>query len=456
MSLERSLPANLDAERSVIGSCLLERDAVIVLAPIVQPQDFYLEKHAWIWDAILRCYHRRVPPDIATIADELRRQPAGESTQLELVGGLGYLGELSAEVPVAVHGEYYAHIVQRTSLLRQLIEAGGKVAALGYDEREELAQTLDKAEQTVFAVTQRQRGSDFQPMAQIVDHYWNMGSDEDAQSTPTGLLDLDRLLNGGLQAGNLIVLAARPSVGKSALAQGIAYHVAVRQRQPVGFVSLEMNGTEITERLVAQHTGLPAANVRRLKHHGSQEVVDALAILHDAPLYIEQEPGSTVMDVRSKARRLAAQVPLKLLVVDYLQLMVQGDTSNRVDEVSKISRQLKLLAAELQCPVLALSQLNRAVETRINPIPRLSDLRDSGAIEQDADVVLFLHREELTDKETEKRGIAEVHVAKQRNGALGQIPLRFDGPTMRFQNLAGSSVRGDAGEPSMHGNGRYR
>jgi replicative DNA helicase len=162
------------------------------------------------------------------------------------------------------------------------------------------------------------------------------------------------------------------------------------------------------------------------------------------------------MDVRSKARRLAAQVPLKLLVVDYLQLMVQGDTSNRVDEVSKISRQLKLLAAELQCPVLALSQLNRAVETRINPIPKLSDLRDSGAIEQDADVVLFLHREELTDKETEKRGIAEVHVAKQRNGALGQIPLRFDGPTMRFQNLAGSSVRGDAGEPSMHGNGRYR
>jgi replicative DNA helicase len=197
-----------------------------------------------------------------------------------------------------------------------------------------------------------------------------------------------------------------------------------------------MNGHEITDRLIACHSGLPAQQVRAALREGAQEVVDALAVLHDAPLYIEQEPGSTVMDVRSKARRLAAQVPLRLVIVDYLQLMVQGEVYNRVDEVSKISRQLKLLAGELQCPVLALSQLSRAVEQRINPIPKLSDLRDSGAIEQDADVVMFLHREELLDKETDKKGLAEVHVAKQRNGAVGQVVLRFEGPTMRFQNVA--------------------
>jgi replicative DNA helicase len=222
----------------------------------------------------------------------------------------------------------------------------------------------------------------------------------------------------------------------------------------VGFVSLEMNGDEITDRLVAQHTGLLADKVRGLAREGDPSVVEALSVLHDAPLYIEQEPGSTVMDVRSKARRLAAQVPLKLVVVDYLQLMVQGDTYNRVDEVSKISRQLKLLAGELHCPVLALSQLSRAVENRVVQIPRLSDLRDSGAIEQDADIVMFLHREELIDKETDKKGVAEVHIAKQRNGALGVACLRFDGPTMRFQNLSSYTVvEGFDGPSYSNGNG---
>lgn len=433
---ERTIPADINAERSVIGSCLLERDAVIVLAPIVQPRDFYLEKHAWIWEAILNCYNQRIPPDISTVADELRRQPVGESNRLEAVGGLLYLGELSADVPVAVHGEYYARTVQRTSLLRQLITAGGQVAALGYDEREEIEQTLDKAEQTVFSVTQRQRGSDFEPMSQIVEQYWQYADDESDDGLPTGLTDLDTMLNGGMRAGNLIILAARPSVGKSALAQGIAYNVALKHRRPVGLVTLEMNGMEITDRLIAVHTGIPAKDIRNRLKAADDQVVATLSELHQVPLYIEQTPGASVMDVRSKARRLAGQVPLSLLIVDYLQLMVSGDSYNRVEEVSRISRNLKLLAGELQCPVLALSQLNRAVENRINPIPKLSDLRDSGAIEQDADIVMFLHREEMIDKETDKRGIAEVHIAKQRNGSLGQVALRFDGPTMRFQNLA--------------------
>jgi replicative DNA helicase len=447
--MERTVPTNLDAERVTIGACLLERDAIIVLAPIVQPDDFYLEKHAWIWEAILNCAHRRVPPDLSTVADELRRRE-----RLEPVGGIAYLAELSADCPIAVHGNYYAEIVARTATLRRLIGAGGHVSALGYNEQQELDVTLDQAEQEVFKVTQRQRGSDFEPMRQIIDHYANNVIGDEDVATPTGLLDLDKLLNGGLRPGNLVILAARPSVGKSALAQGIAYHVAVKHNQPVGFVSLEMNGDEITDRLVAQHTGLLADKVRGLAREGDPSVVEALSVLHDAPLYIEQEPGSTVMDVRSKARRLAAQVPLRLLVVDYLQLMVQGDTYNRVDEVSKISRQLKLLAGELHCPVLALSQLSRAVENRVVQIPRLSDLRDSGAIEQDADIVMFLHREELIDKETDKKGVAEVHIAKQRNGALGVACLRFDGPTMRFQNLSSYTVvEGFDGPSHSNGNG---
>jgi replicative DNA helicase len=409
---------------------------VIALAPIVQPRDFYLEKHAWIWQAVLRCYHQRVPPDIATVADELRRQSVGDSNQLELVGGLRYLGELSAEVPVAVHGEYYARTVQRTSLLRQLIEAGGKVAALGYDERAEIEQTLDQAEQTVFAVTQRQRSGDFEPLSQVVEQYWHSAEVPTAAATPTGLIDLDRQLNSGMQPGNLVILAARPSVGKSALAQSIAYHVAMRKRLPVGLVTLEMNSMEITDRLIAIHTGMLAREVRQRLHQADAQVIEALATLHDAPLYIEQTPGTSVLDVRSKARRLAAQVPLALLIVDYLQLMVSSDAASRVEEVSQISRSLKLLAGELRCPVLALSQLSRAVEQRTSPIPRLSDLRDSGAIEQDADVVLFLHREELLDKNTDKKGVAEIYIAKQRNGSLGQVNLRFDSATMRFQNLA--------------------
>jgi replicative DNA helicase len=447
---ERPIPTNLDAERATIGACLLERDAILVLAPIVQPDDFYLEKHAWIWEAILSCAHRRVPPDLSTVADELRRHE-----RLEPVGGISYLADLSADCPTAVHGHYYADLVARTATLRRLIGAGGNVAALGYNEQQELDVTLDQAEQAVFAVTQRQRGSDFMPMAQIVDRYINTVTADEELMTPTGLLDLDRLLNGGLRPGNLVILAARPSVGKSALAQGIAYHVAVRQQQPVGFVSLEMTGDEITDRLIAQHTGLPAREVRQHAQAGHSQVIEALSVLHAAPLFIEQHFGATVMDVRSKARRLATQVPLALVVVDYIQLLVPGDTHNRVDEVSTISRQLKLLAGELQCPVLALSQLNRAVENRVSQIPRLSDLRDSGAIEQDADIVMFLHREELSDKETDKKGIADVHIAKQRNGALGVACLRFDGPTMRFQNLSNSTTIAGFDTPHIHGNGTH-
>ena len=429
---ERSVPFDLIAERSVLGSILLERDAILAVSDQIQPADFYLERHGHVYAAMLACLARREPPDLTTVAGELRRQE-----QLELVGGLSFLGELLGESPTAVHVEYYAQAVARAATLRRLIEAGGRITALGYDERGELDTTLDRAEQTLFAVSQRQRGADFVPLNAVVQQYFDAAqADAAEQVVPTGLLDLDRRLNGGLRPGQLALLAARPGLGKSGLAMSIAYHLGVRHRRGVGVVSLEMSRGELLQRLIAIHTGVDTRQVEARTRRGDPAMVDALAAIADAPIAIEDSAMLTVMDVRSKARRLAAVRPLELLIVDYLQLLI-GDTpsNSRVDEVSRISRQLKLLARELGCPVLALSQLSREVEKRTSKVPQLSDLRDSGSLEQDADIVLFIYREEAYVEQSEQCGKAELHVAKQRNGPLGVVGVRFDAPTTRFTNL---------------------
>jgi replicative DNA helicase len=381
------VPYDLTAERAVLGAILLERDAILAVSDTLQPVDFYLEKHALIFQAMLACLARRVPPDLATVASELRRQE-----QLDLVGGLAALGELATEVPTAVHVAYYAETVTRTATLRRLITSGGQITALGYAEHQELAQTLDQAEQTLFAVTQRQRGADFVPLSTVVQAYFErVERDEDEQVVPTGLYDLDAKLNGGLRPGQLALLAARPGLGKSGLAMSIAYHLGVGQHRSVGVVSLEMSRDELLQRLIAMHTGMDTRQVEGRARRGDPRVLDAFGVLAEAPIAIEDSAMLTVMDVRSKARRLATVRPLELLIVDYLQLLI-GETgsANRVDEVSRISRQLKLLARELGCPILALSQLSRAVEQRASKVPQLSDLRDSGSLEQDADVVLFI------------------------------------------------------------------
>jgi replicative DNA helicase len=430
---DRAVPFDLAAERAVLGAILLERDAILAVSDQLQPDDFYLEKHALIYQAQLACLARRVPPDLATVAGELRRQE-----QLDLVGGLAELGEMAAQVPTAVHIAYYGEIVSRTATLRRLIQAGGTIAGLGYDERQELDQTLDQAEQTLFAVSQRQRGADFVPLSTVVQQYFDRSQrDEDERVTPTGLTDLDRRLNGGLRPGQLALLAARPGMGKSGLAMSIAYELGVRRGRSVGVVSLEMSRDELLQRLVAIHTGIDTRQVERRVRQGDARALDALGVLSEAPIAIEDTAMLNVMDVRSKARRLATVRPLDLLIVDYLQLLI-GDSNamNRVDEVSRISRQLKLLARELQCPVLALSQLSRAVEQRASKVPQLSDLRDSGALEQDADIVLFIYREEVYDEEAEQEGLADLYIAKQRNGPLGSLSVQFDAPTTRFRDLS--------------------
>jgi replicative DNA helicase len=430
---ERTVPFDLTAERAVLGSILLERDAILAVSDQLQADDFYLEKHALIYQAMLACLARRVPPDLATVAGELRRQE-----QLELVGGLAFLGELAEAVPTAVHVSYYGEIVGRTATLRRLIESGGKIAALGYDERAELALTLDTAEQTLFAVSQRQRGADFVPLSTVVQQYFDQSQrDEEVRVAPTGLVDLDRRLNGGFRPGQLALLAARPGLGKSGLAMTIAYELGVKRGRSVGVVSLEMSREELLQRLVAIHTGIDTRQVEGRVRRGDPAALDALGVLSEAPIALEDTAMLSIMDVRSKARRLASIRPLDLLIVDYLQLLM-GETNaqNRVDEVSRISRQLKLLARELQCPILALSQLSRAVELRANKVPQLSDLRDSGSLEQDADIVIFIYREDATGEEAAEEGAAELHIAKQRNGPLGVVPVQFDAPTTRFRNLS--------------------
>ena len=428
---ERQVPYDLAAERAVLGSILLERDAILVVSDTLQPADLYLERHAHIYAAMLACLARRIPPDLTTVAGELRRQE-----RLEIIGGLSFLGELLAEVPTAVHVGYYAESVVRAATLRRLIEAGGRIVTLGYDERAELEVSLDQAEQALFAVSQRQRGADFVPLSAVVQQYFDRAqSDADERVTPTGIADLDWRLNGGLRPGQLALLAARPGVGKSGLAMSIAYELGVRRARSVGVVSLEMSRDELLQRLVAMHTGVDTRRVEGLVKRGDPAMVDALAALSTAPIAIEDSAMLSVMDVRSKARRLAAVRPLDLLIVDYLQLLI-GDSSaqSRVDEVSRISRQLKLLARELGCPILALSQLSRAVEQRQSKVPQLSDLRDSGSLEQDADIVLFIYREESGDTAGGAGG-TELHLAKQRNGPLGVIPVRFDAQTTRFVSL---------------------
>ena len=371
-----------------------------------------------------------------TVAEELRRHG-----RLEAVGGILYLTELIQGVPTSYHIEFYARAVERTALLRQLIQAGGKIAALGYEEQNDLEATLDKAEQTLFEVSQRRSTNDFIHIGQVIDQYYEQINylqehRGEVVGVPTGFRDLDQI-TGGLQRSDLIILAARPGVGKTSLAMSLAYNVATMHQGTVAIFSLEMGREQLVQRLLAMDTKIDSHRLRlgNIPDHELRIVMEAMGRLASIPIYIEDSAGVTIMDVRSKARRLQSQAGIDLIVIDYLQLMQGRRSDNRVQEVSEISRGLKALARELNVPVLALSQLSRAVEGRTSHIPMLSDLRESGSIEQDADIVMFIYREELYDQNTDKKGIAEVHIAKHRNGPVGVVPMRFEAATTRFADL---------------------
>lgn len=383
------LPQNIDAEKATLGSILLNRDAIVAVAPWLRPEYFFLQRHAQIYEVMLSCYNTRIPPDTRTIAEELRRRG-----QLEAVGGILYLSELVEGVPTSYHIEFYGRSVERTALLRQLINAGGKIAALGYNEKEEIDSTLDKAEQTLFEVSQQRSTNDFVHIGQVIDQYYEQINylqehRGEVVGVPTGFRDLDQI-TGGLQRSDLIILAARPGVGKSSLAMSLAYNIASMNQGTVAVFSLEMGREQLVQRLLAMETKIDSHRLRlgNIPDHELRTVMEAMGSMASLPIYIEDSAGITLMDVRSKARRLQSQAGIDLIIIDYLQLMQGRRNENRVQEVSEISRGLKGLARELNVPVLALSQLSRAVEGRTSHVPMLSDLRESGCLTGDTQVYL--------------------------------------------------------------------
>lgn len=428
----KSVPFDLQAEQSALGACLLDREAIIALAGWLTPDHFYLEQHALIYEAMLACFNRREPPDFTTVMGELRRQE-----RLDLVGGISALIELSDSVVSAVHVEYYGRLVEQAAGRRQLIVAGGKIAALGYDETEELGLTFDQAEQTLFEVTQRSSLSGGLLTAQQVMNavLAHLQSSADP-ALPTGLKDLDRRIIGW-RPSRLYVAAGRPGMGKSGFALSTMIACCKAGGRPLLF-SLEMTHEELGMRMVASlNTGISSQAIEALTLRNDQleRVVDTMGVVSGWNFLTSDISGEHLAALRGKARRAHAESPLSLIIVDYLQL-IQTDGENRQQEIATIARGLKNLARELRVPILALAQLNRAVEARASKVPMLSDLRESGEIEQAADCVLFIHREEVYDKDTDKKGIAELHIAKQRNGPLGTVACAFDGPTTTFRDLA--------------------
>ncbi|ACZ39030.1 replicative DNA helicase [Sphaerobacter thermophilus] len=435
-AVERLPPHNLEAEQSVLGSLLIDRDAVIRVASFLKPEDFFRSAHATIFQAIVDLYNRREPPDFVTVVDELERRE-----RLEEVGGVAYITELMNAVPTAVHVEYYGRIVERTATLRRLIEAGSEIVRIGYDESLDIDEALERAEQAIFDVSQRRSTRDFTPIAEILEHYFDkLDAIQHQRGTvvgvPTGFADLDKL-TGGLQRSDLIILAARPAVGKTSFQLGIAHNAAVQYGKTVAIFSLEMSAEQLVQRLLAMETGVDSHRLRLglINDDEWDQISRAFGRLAEAKIFIDDTPSINIMELRSKARRLMAEHGVDLIIVDYLQLAQGRRAENRVQEISDISRSLKGLARELNVPVLALSQLSRAVEARTDHRPMLSDLRESGSIEQDADIVMFIYREDVYDPDTEKKGIAEIIVAKHRNGPTDTISLRFFDRTARFADL---------------------
>jgi replicative DNA helicase len=433
--IERLPPQNVEAEEAVLGALLIDPDAIIRLATILKPVDFYREKHGWIYDAILNLHDRREPIDFLTVCDELERRE-----QLNEVGGPAFITSLINAVPTSIHAEHYARIVERTATRRRLIDAAGQIAALAYQEAEDVEEVVDRAEQILFGVSERRISRELVPIRQVLSDYYDRieyltRHQGEMIGIPTGFGDIDKLL-GGLQRSDMVILAARPSVGKTSLALSFALNAAKKYKQRVAFFSLEMSDEQVVQRLISSETGIDSQRLRRGEIVEGEwgRFMKATSDLADTHFYVDDTPSISALELRTKARRLHAEVGLDLIIVDYLQLM-RGDyrSENRVQEISTISRALKALARELEVPVLALSQLSRGVESRTDKKPILSDLRESGALEQDADVVIFIYRDELYNENTERKNIADIIVAKHRNGPTGTVALYFKKELAQFR-----------------------
>lgn len=434
-------PQNVDAEISLLGSLLIEDEAIITIADKINAEDFYDKRHGTIYTAILRLYEQHKPVDLLTLSSILK-----DSDELEIIGGSSYLTELTNAVPTAAHAEHYADIVAEKSMRRKLIKASEDIVNLSFgDSMSSVQEILEQAEQRLFAVSQRTLKQEMVSIEQILaegfdrldELHKNKGR---LRGVRTGWRDLDTM-TAGLQRSDLIVLAARPAMGKTTLVGNLVQNIALNEKQATLFFSLEMSKDQLVDRMLAAESGVDAWNIRtgNLTDQDFEKLGSAMGALSEAPIFIDDTPGISVLEMRTKARREAMKNPLGLIVVDYLQLMSSGkkggDFNNRVQEISEISRGLKLIARELNVPVIALSQLSRSVESRSPQIPQLADLRESGSIEQDADIVMFIYREAYYNPETDRQNVTDLIIAKHRNGPTGKVELYFHPERLKFMSL---------------------
>ncbi len=432
----RTPPHSLEAEHTVLGALMLDKDAIIKVADMIHVGDFYKESHNLIYEAMLALYEKSDPLDVLSISNELEEQ-----NKIDEIGGASYLASLVSGVASASNITYYAKIIQKKAILRRLISAAAKINEMGYNESEDVEKTLDDAEQLLFGLTEKSLKQEFTPIKTILgdafdrldDLHKNKG---EMRGVPTGFTDLDDLLSG-FQKSDLIILAARPSVGKTSLALDIARQVGTQSNIPVGIFSLEMSADQLVDRMIAAEGNVDLWRLRtgNLKDSDFVKINETMGTLSEAPIFIDDTSSANIMEMRTMARRLQAEHDLGLIIIDYLQLMEGRSNESRVQEISEISRGLKMLAKELNIPIVALSQLSRAVESRPDQRPKLSDLRESGSIEQDADVVMFIYREDRVNPDTENKGIAEIIVAKHRNGPVGIKQLYFHEEAASYKNL---------------------
>lgn len=432
-------PQNLDAEKSLLGAVLIDEEVLADAAEITHANDFYDKNHGLIFAGMMRLFEKHKPVDLLTLTDELKRKD-----ELEMVGGSAYLTELTNYVPTAAHASAYAEMVAQTAVRRRLIKASGDISELGYDESTTTQELLEKAEAELFSVSDQSTKQDLVSLESILTDSFdrieelskNKGS---LRGVRTGYRDLDNM-TAGLQKSDLIILAARPAMGKTTLVTNLAYNVATIEKKPVLFFSLEMSKEQLVDRMLADASGVDSWNIRtgNLSDNDFAKLSEAMGEMAEAPIYIDDMPGLSVLEMRTKARRIAHENQLGLIIVDYLQLMQANGNhnGNRVQEVSEISRGLKLIARELNVPLIALSQLSRSVESRTPPIPQLADLRESGSIEQDADIVSFIYRPGYYEPDNpEVQNITDLIIAKHRNGPVGKVQLYFHPERLRFMSL---------------------
>ena len=437
-----SIPHSREAEEAVVGAVLINPEVYYDVAQFLQADDFYIHRHKWIWEAFTRLHEQRTPVDMLTLSEELDRVD-----QLAELGGPAYLTALINQVPSSLNAESYGRIVEAHSIRRKMINAANQIASLAYNEESLVDTVMDEAEKAVFNVSERRLKHDLVPISSVLSEYYDRIDDlakrsDEIFGVPTGFFDLDKLLSG-LQPSDLLIIAGRPGQGKSGFLLSVAKNAALTHKKHVAIFSLEMSNEQVVQRLISQQTGIDSQRLRTGKLDDPEwpTFAHAIEVFSDTKIFLDDTPAITPMQLRTKCRRLHMEYGLDLVIIDYLQLM-GGDmrNENRVQEVSYISRNLKVLARELNVPVLAAAQLSRAVEQRTDKRPVLSDLRESGSLEQDSDIVMFIYRPDQYEKDTVKQNVAEIIVAKHRNGPVGSVELIFRSALAKFENAATKHV----------------